>query len=343
MHRLIFIAYCAICISLPTVADVEVKTLNYKGWANSVEVSNGIGKLVVVPAIGRIMHYGFIDGENIIWTNPEFYGRVLVEDKPRTNKNGKPVWTNFGGDKVWPNQQSEFERINGYSWPPDHWFDGAKHEVELLKNGVIITSPISNFNGARSVREIRMAESGTRVQILQRIEKLKAVGVEPLRYTVWNVTQIVPPEQILFLLNPDSHLKMGYYAFGGTKGTVARNFTVFDNIGVFLPDDKKCQKAGADSDRWLAAIVGNVVIAEFFQRDATQAYPDNGLSAEVYTCTDYTELELLSPWVYLEVEQVLEHTIAWELHRLPDNLDTPEQRRAAALEWLSLNRGQYTF
>ena len=89
--------------------------------------------------------------------------------------------------------------------------------------------------------------------------------------------------------------------------------------------------------------MGNVVVAELFRRDATQSYPDNGLSAEVYTCPEYTELELLSPWIYLEVGQVLEHAIAWELHRLPDNLDTPDQRRAAAIEWLSLDRGQYTF
>ena len=334
MNRLFFIACCALCMSLPTIADITVRNLNYKGWADSVEVSNGAAKLVVVPVIGRIMHYGFVGGENIVWTNPELYGQVLA-DKPRTNEKGKPVWTNFGGDKVWPNQQSEFERINGYSWPPDHWFDGAKHEVELLEDGLVITSPVSDYNGARSVREIRMAANGTRVQILQRIEKLKVSRVEPLRYTIWNVTQITPPEQTLFQLNPNSHLDLGYYVFGGKNSTAAKNFTVIDGIGVFLPDVAECQKVGVDSDRWLAAIVGDVVMAEFFRRDVTQTYPDHGLSAEVYTCTDYTELELLSPWVYLEVGQVLEHAIAWELHRLPDNLDNADQRRAAAIDWLS--------
>ncbi|MDJ0956239.1 MAG: DUF4380 domain-containing protein [Arenicellales bacterium] len=333
MHLLKFIACCALCISLPVVADVTVRNVNYKGWASSVEVSNGVVQLVVVPTIGRIMHYGFADDENIIWTNPEFYGQALT-DKPRTNKNGKPIWTNFGGDKVWPNQQSEFEHINGYSWPPDHWFDGAKHKVELLENGVVITSPVSEYNGARSVREIRMAAKGTRIQILQRIEKLKVSRVEPLRYTIWNVTQITPPEQVLFLLNPNSHLELGYSALGGKKSTVAKNFAVTDGVGVFLPDAVECQKAGADSDRWLAAIVGNIVMAEFFRRDVNQTYPDDGLSVEVYTCTDYTELELLSPWVYLEVGQVLEHAITWELHRLSDHLDTADQRRAAAIEWL---------
>ena len=76
-------------------------------------------------------------------------------------------------------------------------------------------------------------------------------------------------------------------------------------------------------------------MVEFFRRDGTQRYPDNGLSAEVYTCPDYTELELLSPWVYLQVGQVLEHPIAWELKKLPAKAKTPEARRRAALEWLA--------
>lgn len=339
-----FIVCFALCITLPTLADVKVRDINYKGWDKAIEISNDEARLVIVPAIGRVMHYSFVDAENVLWVNPKLHGQVLAGE-PRINDSGRYIWSNFGGDKVWPNQQSEFEKINGHSWPPDHWFDGSNHEVELLEDGVVITSPVSDYNGARSVREIRLAAKGTRVNIKQKIEKRKKARVEPLRYTVWNVTQTLPPEQTLYLLNPNSQFDMRYYTFGEAKSTARQNFTVIGDIGVFVPDSVKCQKTGADSDRWLAAIIGDVVMAEFFQRDATQRYPDGGLSAEVYTCTDYTELELLSPWVYLEVGQVLEHPIAWELHRLPDHLETAEQRRAAAIDWLSegINRGQYTF
>ena len=114
-----------------------------------------------------------------------------------------------------------------------------------------------------------------------------------------------------------------------------RNFTIEGDIGIFVPDPEEAQKTGADSDRWLAGIVGDVVMAEFFRRDGTQRYPDGGLSAEVYTCPDYTELELLSPWVYLQVGETLTHEIAWELHRLPASADTPQARRQAAVEWLA--------
>jgi hypothetical protein len=328
------IACIALCFALQVNAEVEVKKVNYKGWKNSIEISNGEVKLVVVPAIGRIMHYGFVDGDNIIWSDPQFHGQTLPGE-PNKDDEGAYIWTNFGGDKVWSNEQREFERINGHAWPPDHWFDGGKHAVEMLADGVVISSSVSDYNGARSVREIRLAEQGTRVSIEQKIEKVKEASVEPLRYTIWNVTQIQPPEQTFYPLNPHSHFDQRYHPFGFAESAAVGNFTIKGDIGIFVPDPVEAQKTGTDSDRWLAGIVGQTVMAEFFRRDGTQRYPDEGLSAEVYTCADYTELELLSPWVYLAVGEVLAHPIAWELKRLPAEANTAELRLAAAVEWLS--------
>ncbi len=328
------IACIALCVAVPVHAEVEVKKVDYKGWKNSIEISNGEVKIVVVPAIGRIMHYGFVGDENILWSDPQFHGQTLPGE-PNKDEEGAYIWTNFGGDKVWANEQSEFERINGHAWPPDHWFDGGKHAVELLDDGVIISSAVSDYNGARSVREIRLAEQGTRLSIHQKVEKVKEASVEPLRYTIWNVTQIKPPEQTLYPLNPHSHFDQRYHPFGFAESAAVGNFTIKGDIGIFVPDPVESQKTGADSDRWLAGIVGQTVMAEFFRRDGTQRYPDGGLSAEVYTCADYAELELLSPWVYLEVGDVLEHPIAWELKRLPVEANTSELRRAAAVQWLA--------
>lgn len=328
---------CSYCAA-PALASVSIERVEYKGWADALHLSNGEVELVVVPQIGRIMHYGFVGDENILWSDPETHGVVLPDGNPFVDEDGAYTWTNFGGDKVWPNQQSEFADINGHAWPPDHAFDGGVHEVELLEDGVVIISPVSLYNGARSIRSIRLAAEGTRVDIHQKIEKVQLAQreeLEPLRYTIWNVTQINPPEQTLYPLNPHSHFDMRYFPFGFAQSAAVRNFTIQGDIGIFVPDAEENQKTGADSDRWLAGIVGDVVMAEFFRRDATQRYPDGGLSAEVYTCPDYTELELLSPWVYLEVGETLEHPIAWELLKLPPSADTPASRRAAAVAWLT--------
>ena len=336
--RLIKSFVLLVLMSLPVAAGVEVSTIEYEGWQGAVEIKNAEVRLVVVPSIGRIMHYGFADGQNILWSDPQFHGQVLPDGKPGVDEEGKFTWTNFGGDKVWPNQQSEFEKINGHSWPPDHAFDGAVHEVELLPDGVVITGPVSEYNGARSVREIRLAAEGSRVDILQKVEKVALAAnadIEPLRYTIWNVTQIRPPEQTFYPLNPHSHFDLRYFPFGFAESAAMRNFTIKGDIGIFVPDPVDAQKTGADSDRWLAGIVGDVAMVEFFRRDATQRYPDGGLSVEVYTCADYTELELLSPWVYLQVGEVLTHPIAWELKKLPMQLTTPDAKRQAVVDWLA--------
>jgi uncharacterized protein DUF4380 len=315
------------------LGQVEVLTVAYHDWPQSVEISNADVRVVVVPAIGRIMYFGFQGGQNVLWNDPDQNGRVLPTGSA-FQEDGAYTWTNFGGDKVWPTEQDAFERINGHGWPPDHWFDGGRHTVQILRDGVRLASPLSGYNGARSVRTIRLAPQGSRLTIHQELEKVAPAArkeLEPLEYTIWNVTQIVPPEQVLFPLNPHSGLENRFRAW---DETAAGNFRVEGDIGIFVPDGEDSQKSGADSDRWLAAIVGQTVVAEFFRRDSTQPYPDGGLSAEAYTCLDYTELELLSPLRSLRVGEAMSFSIRWELHRLPQDARTPGARRQAALEWL---------
>jgi len=315
------------------LGQVEVRTIEYCGWAESVEIANADARVVVVPAIGRIMYFGFRDGDNVLWNDARQYGRVLPPGGA-FEEDGKLAWTNFGGDKVWPTEQEEFERINGHAWPPDHWFDGGRHSAQLLPDGVRISSPVSEYSGARSVRTIRMAPEGSRVTIHQELEKVEPAArgeLEPLTFTIWSVTQIRPPEQVLFPLNPHSGLQKRFRPW---DETAEGNFEIEADLGIFIPDSEDSQKVGADSDRWLAATIGHTVVAQFFRRDSTQRYPDGGMSAEAFSCPDYTELELLSPMRRLHVGEAMSFSISWEMHRLPADARTMETRRQAALEWL---------
>ncbi len=315
-------------------AKFEMGMINYNGWDDSYKLSNKDIEVVVVPAIGRIMYFGFKNSKNILWNNPQFFGKSLPDGKPMT-ENGKIIWANFGGDKVWPTQENEWNNINGYSWPPDHWFDGSTHNVDILEKGIKITSPVSEYCGARCIREIILDETGADVTINQTIEKVKQAGrqsVEPINYTIWNVTQIRPPLMALFNLNPNSrHPKRCIMI----KPHTIDNFSVNGDIGVLIPDKDRAQKAGADSDHWLAAIVEDVVFGEFFRLQPDTTYPDNGLSAEVYTESTYTELELLSPLKHLGVGESIHFSIKWRLHKLSADIKTDEAKQTAAVEWLN--------
>ena len=79
MMRLIKSFVLLVLMSLPVAAGVEVSTIEYEGWQGAVEIKNAEVRLVVVPSIGRIMHYGFADGQNILWSDPQFHGQVLPD------------------------------------------------------------------------------------------------------------------------------------------------------------------------------------------------------------------------------------------------------------------------
>jgi len=312
--------------------EVTVSTVEYNGWNESYEITNGLIKVVVVPAIGRIMHYGFTDSDNILWHDPTFYGKTLPYGQPYM-KNGSMEWANFGGDKVWPTEQSQFPNINGHSWPPDHWFDGGAHKAEQITNGIKITSQVSKYCGASIEREITLDPNSPELFIKQTIKKVKQAekaSVEPIDFTIWNVTQIRSPQIALINLNPSSALANRIYTW---SEEAAGNLSISGDVAAFVPGANS-QKAGADSDHWLGAIVGNAVIGEFFRLQAGE-YPDGGLSAEVYTSPQYTELELLSPFAALGIGQSTQFDISWRLHKLPSSAKTASQKRSAAIEWLN--------
>jgi hypothetical protein len=280
------------------------------------------------------MYFGFKGGKNILWNNPLFFGKTLPEGKPLI-ENSEIIWANFGGDKIWPTQEDQWQEINGRSWPADHWFDGGVHTAEQLEHGIRITSSVSEYCGARCNREIVLAGDGAELTINQSIEKVKQadnLAVEPIYYTIWNITQICPPQMALFNLNPNSSLP-DHYIF--MKPNTVENFSVEEGIGILVPDKSKKQKAGADSDFWLAAIVDDTVIGEFFRLQPDATYPDGGMSVEVYTEPDYTELEILSPLRQLIIGESMHFTIRWRLHQLPTEIKTERAKRTAALAWLN--------
>ena len=312
---------------------VTVTRITYNGWADSYELTNAEVRAVVVPAVGRIMYYSLKNDKNLLWNDARLNGVTLPSGQPY-KENGVVAWANFGGDKVWPTEQSKFPDINGYAWPPDHWFDGGAHQAEEIAGGVRIISGVSDFCGARCIREITLSDSSTELSIRQTIRKERRArksSVEPIEFTVWNVTQIRNPQAAIFNLNPNSALSEGVYFW---SNEARANYRRRGAVGLFTPSSSVAQKAGADSDHWLGAIVDNVVIGEFFRRQPG-VHPDGDLSAEVFTSPQYTELELLSPLTKLSVGQEIRHDIVWRLHALPASARTLDEKIDAAVVWLN--------
>jgi hypothetical protein len=320
---------------------VNVKVIEYRGWADSVELTNDTVRVVVVPAIGRIMHYGFIDGQNVLYENPALFGKTL-KDAP-LEENGEPVWAAFGGDRVWPTEENSFITINGRKRPPDHWLDGLPWKAKVIPDGVIIKSQTSDYCGADVSRKIQLAPTGTKVTIRQRMEK-KKLGLkdhlEPIPLTIWNISQVAGAEINLLSLNDKSCFEKGafFYKWDDIDNLAQNNFTIENDIGVFVTDPVRPQKVGADSPAWIAAIVGQTIMAESFPFDPKQTYPDGGTTASIFTCPDFSELECMSSLKKLKIDETIEHEIEWELYKLPDWARGPAEKRGAAVELLTSKR-----
>jgi hypothetical protein len=314
--------------------------IDYKGWDGAVELTNGDVRVVVVPAIGRIMHYGYAGGTNLLWENAALLGRTLPEGDV-LKEHAEAVWANFGGDRIWPTEERLFPLLNGRVRPPDHWIDGQPWTTTLGDRGVTISSPVSAYCGARVVREIRLAERGTRLEIRERMEKVRLAQRrehEPVPLTLWSLTQIRPPDEALISLSAASVFPERYLAYRWSDvpdNDPTGHFLRQSDHGVFRVDPKYPQKVGADAPRWVAAISGRTVIGEVFRYEPGRAYPDGGTSATIFTSPELTELECLSPLAPLAVGEAIEHAVAWELLALADDLPDPLARRRLAVAWLN--------
>ncbi|NQT26836.1 DUF4380 domain-containing protein [candidate division KSB1 bacterium] len=304
-----------------------MKRVTYQGWEDAIEIQNNSIRIVIVPQIGRIMHFGPVDGPNLIWINPELEGKILTDFSPEL-ESPDSEWANFGGDKVWPVEQFRWPDVNERAWPPDPWFDGSPHEVEILSDGITLFGPVSPFCGARCIRTIKIEEAGSRVMIEQRIEKVQSgrqLKLEPIPMTIWSVTQVIQPDEILFPLNPESSLPDQIFIYDDNPVTKS-NLSRKNGLCAFKPSRTDHQKIGTDGDGWLAAICGDHAFVQQLKRLPDAIYPEGGLSVEVYTAPEsYIELEILSPLHNLEVEERIESTITWELISL--NSKAIEEKR----------------
>src|SRR3982750_3663343 len=93
----------------PAAKPMSVEKTAYQGWPEAYRLSNGTVDVVVVPAIGRIMRYGPVGRQNLLWKTPRPAGKPASPGKE---------WANFGGDKVWPWPQDDWPQRAGRAWPP---------------------------------------------------------------------------------------------------------------------------------------------------------------------------------------------------------------------------------
>src|SRR3569833_2278981 len=183
----------------PHKAPTTVKIVDFDGWHDAYQISNGIVDVVVVPSIGRIMSYSFIGHPETspIWVNPDEMGKGAGDG-----------WRNFGGDKVWPAPQGDWGKHmhQDRNWPPDPAIAPGSFTVTRIKNGVHLAGAPSKDFALTINRDIVVKPGDSEVFITDSFKRPATASGDTtnLPLGIWNVTQTKGDQMALLFFDPKS-------------------------------------------------------------------------------------------------------------------------------------------
>ena len=287
-------------------------TLAKFGQHEAFWISDGKTKALVVPALGRVMNYSELNGDNWLW-NAEL-------------KNGKPPvgdWPNWGGDKTWIGPQSQWPQLFGKKWPP---FEGTPFSAEVVSGGKLHTvSEVSPQTGARIIRDYWHDDKTGDFIIQQSIEQIKGA---PFSASIWSVSQVALPDAVFIPLDPNSAYENHFSWMD--KGNGQAKWKATETLLTVRPTLTGSFKIGADAPvSSIAAVKDGVAFVQKTARPDGD-YPDGatiadakgaGFPVELYNGgtknAPYVEMELLSPLRAYHRGARWIHTMRWRLHQLP--------------------------
>lgn len=284
-------------VALAPLADVSVKPETYRGWKDSYRISNGAVDLVVVPKIGRVMRFGFVNQRNVLWENPKVDGET-----PPSNE----VYINYGGDKMWPAPQSL------WNWPPDPKLDGTPYTAEVIKNGIRLTSSVGSKVKVKFVREITLDSLAPVAKFRNRMEN---TGPRQ-ELAAWQITQTANPNSVTIPIDPYPGLPKGWHGYGNERLNPALH-TLQGGKLIVKRDPKSSRKFGAFSRSGeLVASFGSTILKSTSPSLRGQQYVDRGSSTQVYLNAGddaYVELEHTSPVQRMPSGESIFLDVSWRL------------------------------
>jgi hypothetical protein len=283
-------------------AAVKVEKTEYKGWPNCYRISNGEVDLIVTTDVGpRVIRFGFVGGQN-----------VFKEFADQLGKTGEKQWAARGGHRIW---------IAPEHVKDTYALDNAPVKVDIKGDTVTLTQPVEPETGLEKQIIVKLASSGTNVDVLHRLTNR---GKTPREFAPWALTMMAPgghgitgfpprgthPEQ----LAPTNPLVM--WAFSN----VADPRWKFTKKYMVLRQEPKNtgqpQKLGHfNADTWGAYSLGTDLFVKKYKADPAKRYTDMGCSYETFTNQDFLELETLGPLATVKPGDSVEHTERWSLHR----------------------------
>jgi hypothetical protein len=306
------------CAPIRTPAPEAPRTAPYKGWTEALFMEapgRGLSLVSIPPAAGRIVRFA-LDGENILFENPDYLGKTLANTKPEELAQGYIGYTIDLGP--------ELRRIPPHLplWMgPFSWTWGGR--------SVHLTSAADPAVGIRIEKEMTLdPETGD----LSLIQTMMNVAPGEQSYCLWDRTLCRGGGFALVPLRTKSRFQAGWSllkdgAYRG-DGAVHPNVKILDGVLVAHALGKS-SKLGLDSDAgWIAYARGKLLFIKYFPHVPGAPYTDGGNSVEIYFDPNVCELEPLSPEVKLKPGEKYSFPETWRLLALDHEVTRAEEARA---------------
>ena len=281
---------------------VTIEKVAYAGWPNCYRMTNGDVELIVTSDVGpRVIRYGFTGGQNL-----------FAEFTAQLGHSGEAEWQARGGHRIW---------VGPEAVPMSYALDNVPVQVVVGTDTIELTEPVEKETGFQKTMRIRLAASGSEVEVSQRIRN---TNDSARRIASWALTMMAPGGTAVTGFPPrGTHPKM----LGPTNPLVMWGYTNFSDPRwkltekyVILRQDPKATvpvKVGLwNKDTWEAYLLGS----DLFVKTTTalagpEAYPDMGCSLETFTNAAFLEMETLGPLESVAPGQSIGHTEHWSLHK----------------------------
>ncbi|HTZ49920.1 MAG TPA: hypothetical protein VMH20_20205 [Verrucomicrobiae bacterium] len=284
---------------------ILVEKRDYRGWPNSYFLSNGIVELAVLADVGpRVIRYGFVGGEN------QFY-----ELDPQAGLSRGDEFCLYGGHRLWV-------------WPEvarTYFPDNHPVEVKTTPTGAEFLAPIETEPPGTSLQKriaIELRESGTRVRLTHSITNHSDTET---RLAPWTPSLMRPGGRGILPFPPRAAMDKDH--FQSVSPLTLWSFTDFTDsrwvIGQeFLQLIQQARPTGRFPEQmtglfnpagWGAYLRSGQLFLKRTEVIAGAQYPDFGCNLELFTNSEFLELETLGPLVTLHSGQSTHHSEDWYL------------------------------
>lgn len=289
------------------MGEITVRKIEYKGWKNCIEITNGIIDLVATTDVGpRVIRMGFVGKEN------EFV--EFLEDIGTT---GAEEYKFYGGHRLW---HAPEDPVRTYE------LDNSKVTYRKKKYGIVLIQDTEPNAHIKKEMEISMDPDSARVTILHRLTNK---GLWEVELAPWAISMMAPGGVEIVPLNtretgllPNGSITLWPYTRLNDKRVS------WGEKYIMLAQDVKAEtafKIGMPNESGWAAYAnhGHLIVVQHDHEDGFD-YPDGNCSYETYTNHKMLEMETLGPVCLLAPDETVEHIETWSLY---DNIARPKNEK----------------